>query len=645
VRPNNRLLVRSAVLALSLSVGFPTIAPAEPTNSVTSAAVTLQCASSAVVYRVLDNGDMLHYQHQEPENGVPTWAANPPTIGRAWFGKPVAAPDGVIYAPWDDGALRRYRWNGTAWDLFNGSFHEVVDPSGWERYLTGEYRNRITVDTEGHIYTVEPDGYLHWRAYDTATDTWTHRRIDSGWNQFNLIVAGGNGVIYARNTAGVLYRYKYHAASQRWLLYGRQVGHTWNIFDRVLSAGADVLYGIQPNGVMLWYRWDENTNAFVSLTGRQVGAGWIDRSTTAAPDSCKLVGSVVPTRPTVPATSMTPATLRYTTNGDVHYSYVDGEGRAVYGRATDLSGGTSFGFAAVPGFTGVTGITSTGEHQDGRVQLVTTGTDAEVRGNVQTVVRGPWSGTETVGGFVPGPATMARQADNTLAMFALDETFGLWARRQTAVNGPFQAWIPVGGTTLAHGPLTVVPITGGVRVLGLGRDGTFQTATYVNHALSAWTSLGGNGFGGSLSAVPMPDGTLQVFAAKAGTVYTQRQTSTGFPGTWTALPGLTVSGSPSAIMAPNGTLQVTARADDGYVYFTGQVTPGAGEYTPWREITNYADQSATEPTALAVPDENTWVIAFRNELDTPRLLRAQNPSARSAAGVTFTEVPLVPAPR
>lgn len=126
--------------------------------------------------------------------------------------------------------------------------------------------------TEGHIYTVEPDGFLHWRAYDATTGAWTHRVIADGWSQFNLIVAAGRGVIYARAVNGNFYRYRYHAASQRWLVVGRQVGHTWQIYGRVFSAGADILYAVQPDGKMYWYRWDENTQAWVSNVGKLVGA-------------------------------------------------------------------------------------------------------------------------------------------------------------------------------------------------------------------------------------------------------------------------------------------------------------------------------------------------------------------------------------
>lgn len=634
-----RAFGRSAALTLSVLLIASGLVTTQA-ESEAAAASTLQCASSAPVYRVLTNGNMLLYQHLEPETGLRSWDSNTPTIGRAWHNlRPAAAPDGVIYAPFSDGTLRRYRWNGTSWDTFaGGEQHEVIDLTGWDRYFTAEYRNRITVDTEGHIYTVEPDGFLHWRSYDPTADIWTHRTIDSGWNKYDLIIAAGRGIIYARTPGGILYRYRYHAASQRWLDTGRLVGRDWQTYDRVLSAGADVLYGIKPNGDMFWYRWNENTQAWVSLTGKKVGSGWIDWATTAAPDACTLVGTTSPTRPTAPLRPHRPVTLQYTTNGDVHYTYVDGEGRAVHAGATDVSSGTPIGFAAVPGFTGVTGITSTGEYQDGRVQLVAAGTDSEVRSNVQTAVRGPWTGTTTLGGFVPGPAAIVRQADNTLLIFALDAANDLWLRRQAGVNGPFDAWIRVGTTPLTPGRLTLVATASGVRILGLDQNGTFQTTTYAANSLGTWTSLGGSGFTGTLSAVAMPDATLQVFATNAGTVQTQRQAATGFPGSWTPLAGLTAAGSPSAILTPDGTLQLVARADDGYAYYTGQVAPGSSEYTPWREITNYTEQTSTDPTALAVPEENTWVVGYLNDLDTPKLRRYQPPTARTAT--PFIDVPL-----
>ncbi len=613
-----------------------TTSQAEEISSETS---VLQCASSAPIYRVTTAGRMHLYQHLDPETGTESWNPNWPQISNGWDdGRPVAAPDGVFYGAWNTGELRRYRWNGTTWDTFDGAASETIDATGWAHYNTPDYRNRITVDAEGHIYTVEPDGYLHWRSYDHATKTMTHRVIASGWNQFNHIVAAGRGVLYARTPAGTLYRYRYHAASQR-LAYNRQVGGGWQIFDRIFSAGGDILYAIKPSGAMHWYRFNEDTDTWAASSGRWMSGGWSDWATMALPTACNRVGTSVPQRPSVPAQLHGAVTLLKAANNQVHYTYVDPEGRAIHAAVTDLSGETPAGLAAVPGFTGATATTSTAEHQNGRVQLVANGTDAELRADNQTAASGPWAGTTSFGGFMATPASAVRLSNNTLSLFALDADHGLWARRQSAANGPIALWMPIGATPLAHERLTLVPTATGVRLIGLGRDGRFHTATYENNTLSSWTNLGGSMFTGVASAVVMPDNTLQLFATDtAGTVLTQRQTAAGFPGTWALIPGLTAAGSPSAIMSPEGTLQIVARGSDDYVNYSGQAAPGSPAFTPWRQVTD--EQTSTDPTALAVPNEATWVVAYLNDISAPKLHRYRPTTTRSTADATFTEIPL-----
>ena len=132
-----------------------------------------------------------------------------------------------------------------------------------------------------------------------------------------------------------------------------------------------------------------------------------------------------------------------------------------------------------------------------------------------------------------------------------------------------------------------------MRLLGLDRNGRFQTATYENFTLSAWTALG----------------------------------------------GVAAAGSPSAIMAPNGTLQVVVRGAGNYVYFAGQTAPGSSAYTSWRTATTQ-DETTTDPTALAVTSENTWVIAYRNDLGAPRLLRQQPPVTARTSSPAFVDIPL-----
>ena len=639
----------SIAVALATVAGLMASSPgtilAEPDkNSATtsqaegSAAETsvLQCASSVPIYRVLTNGRMHLYHHLDPEAGTQSWDPNWPQISNGWHtGRPVAAPDGVFYGAWNTGELRRYRWTGAAWETFNGAASETIDATGWAHYNTADYRNRITVDSEGHIYTVEPDGNLHWRSYDHATRTMTHRVIATGWSQFNHIVAAGRGVLYARTPAGTLYRYRYHAASQR-LVYNKQVGTGWQIFDRMFSAGGDIIYAIKPSGAMHWYRFNEDTDTWAANSGRWMSGGWADWATMALPTTCNRVGTSVPQRPSVPAQPRGAVTLLQTANTQIHYTYVDPEGRAIHAAVTDISGQTPNGLAAVPGFTGATATTSTAEHQNGRVQLVAHGTDSELRADNQTTAGGSWAGTTSFGGFMATPASVVRLSNNTLSLFALDADHGLWARRQAAVNGPIALWMPIGATPLAKERLTLVPTATGVRLIVLGSDGRFHTATYENNTLSGWTSLGGGTFTGVASAVVMPDNTLQLFATDTvGTVHTQRQTAAGFPATWTPIPGLTASGNPSAIMSPEGTLQIVARGTDGYVHYAAQAAPGSGTFNPWRQVTD--EQTSTDPTALAVPGHNTWVVAYLNDISAPKLRRYQPTTARSA---TFAEIPL-----
>ncbi|MEV0675503.1 hypothetical protein AB0I60_03165 [Actinosynnema sp. NPDC050436] len=95
-------------------------------------------------------------------------------------------------------------------------------------------------------------------------------------------------------------------------------------------------------------------------------------------------------------------------------------------------------------------------------------------------------------------------------------------------------------------------------------------------------------------------------------------------------------------MAPNGTIQLAVRGDDGFVYRTGQTSPGSSTWLPWAEVTGYAHETAVDPTLSLAAD--TWVVAFRTPAGDPKLLRYQPVAARAAESTEFVEVPLTPAP-
>lgn len=259
--------------------------------------LAIVCKPAAPIFTTRGDGTLWLYQHTDPRNGSFSWLnGNGQQIGSGWqSARSTAGPNGLVYQANSNGQLRKFRWNGTGWDLNTGPtpYYEVID-NGWGRYATTEYNNRITVDTRGHIYTVEPDGNLHWRSYDPAAKKWDHRIIGNGWGQYDLIAAAGDGVLYARTPNGDLFRHVYDAATGEWTQKAKPSGTGWNGFKTVTSPGADVLYGSYPaeGGGLLWYRylpasdtWSDTGRA----NGKLIGTGWYGLyGMTATTDSCRL---------------------------------------------------------------------------------------------------------------------------------------------------------------------------------------------------------------------------------------------------------------------------------------------------------------------------------------------------------------------
>ncbi|GAA1025309.1 MULTISPECIES: tachylectin-related carbohydrate-binding protein [Amycolatopsis] len=259
--------------------------------------LAIVCKPAAPIFTTRGDGTLWLYQHTDPRNGAFSWInGNGQQIGSGWqSARSTAGPDGLVYQANSNGQLRKFRWNGTGWDLNTSPtpYYEVID-NGWARYATAEYNNRITVDTRGHIYTVEPDGNLHWRNYDPAAKKWDHRVLGNGWGQYDLIAAAGDGVLYARTPKGELFRYAYDSSTGEWTQKAKPSGTGWNGFKTVTSPGADVLYGSYPaeGGGLLWYRylpasdtWSDTGRA----NGKLIGTGWYGLyGMTATPDSCRL---------------------------------------------------------------------------------------------------------------------------------------------------------------------------------------------------------------------------------------------------------------------------------------------------------------------------------------------------------------------
>ncbi|WP_406632115.1 tachylectin-related carbohydrate-binding protein [Amycolatopsis sp. WGS_07] len=262
--------------------------------------LAIVCKPAAPIFTTRADGTLWLYQHTDPRNGSYAWVnGNGRQIGSGWqTGRAVAAPDGLVYQANSNGELRRFRWNGNGWDLNSSStpYYEVID-HGWDRYAGDEYRNRITADSRGHIYTVEPDGNLHWRSYDPATKKWNHRILKDGWGKYDLIAAAGDGVLYARASSnGDLFRFVYDSATGEWPQVAKPSGTGWKTFKNISSPGADVLYSpyAADSGGLLWYRYLPASDTWVDTgraNGKLIGQGWYTLpGITASPDSCRLAG-------------------------------------------------------------------------------------------------------------------------------------------------------------------------------------------------------------------------------------------------------------------------------------------------------------------------------------------------------------------
>ncbi|MGM1062000.1 tachylectin-related carbohydrate-binding protein [Saccharothrix sp. Mg75] len=595
-------------LGLALSALLATSLAAVPTHPA-SAAATLTCHSAALVVGVQPNGDLWHYAHNEPETGVTSWGAKVNAVGRGWhIGRTVAGPGGVVYLMVDNatGDLRRYHWTGTAWEMFNGTANRVVG-TGWSRYSQAEHRNKVTVDEKGRLYEIAADGSLKVRIWqgDDATGDWTPdtrngKVIDTGWGQYDLVVAAGDGVLYARKPDGLLFRYRWHAASNRFVKHAQQVGRAWGVYNRIFSPGGDVLYASRANngGELMWYRWYEEGDHWAVNVGTKVGTGFYgELDVTANADSCRLTGLPTPTRPSVPVRREAPITPVVGPDGHLSYFYVNAAGGLTAARQRNAGDFVIIDYHTFPEHHGFTGRPGAGVRSDGRFEvLANSSDDASYRGKTGA---GAWSTTPLVdqGGWMVSDPVLVRQPDGSLTAYAVDAAGTLHRRTHST-------WFPLGTGPTAE--FTVVANGAEDEVVARFPDGGVRAATVTGGVLGAWRAVGPDAVG-TPAAVVHANGDLQVFVRRSdGTVDTQREVAGAFPGTWASLGDFVAAGPPAAVVRGGGLVELAVRGTDGFVHQAGQLAP-AGGFGDW--AVRYFEDTATDPGGAVLPDGSpifTW---------------------------------------
>lgn len=164
--------------------------------------------------------------------------------------------------------------------------------TGWLNF------NVVVSGGNGVLYAVASDGTLRWyRDLDPmgSTRSWATNSgatIGSGWSNFGTdLYAAGNGVLYGISPDGSLHWYRHLApftGAATWdPAGGALVGSGWGGFQGLIQEGAGVMYAVQADGSLrLYHHLDPYSGARTWATpGTSFGAGWTGR-VTADPTAC-----------------------------------------------------------------------------------------------------------------------------------------------------------------------------------------------------------------------------------------------------------------------------------------------------------------------------------------------------------------------
>jgi hypothetical protein len=477
---------------------------------------------------------------------------------------------------------------------------------------------------------------------------------DANGDGYVDLLVGAPGKVYGSATA----------AGAGFLFSGgpRDAGSTVSVKLGRRIAQTDVQWGNEAgdafgSGVALGdVTGDGKLEAVVGASGEapsgQPASGAAVQLTNLAPGAAPSV----PVERFSPTAAMQASTVAGGSAATLEYAYTDNVGQLLHGHQTNPDDFNSVQWTVISGVEAFSGRPALAEQADGRLQVAAHNTSSNVWVNTQaTKDPAAWGSWLNTGGLMGSHTAIARAADGTLVVFAIDGNGVLWALQQPSPNAAHTSWLSMGVTGLTGTPVAVTN-SSGIHVFARDTSGDIKTALYANRMVSGCASLNGSGLTGAPAVVALPGSTLWVFARAAdGSVVSQTSDSSGvFGGTWNTVGSFTAAGSPSALLSPaSGKIEIVARASDGIVYSTGETVQGSGEWRGWVRAIPEADTSiaATDPTAFPYTAASgpTWAYLFRTS---DNVTRVYTTSGLSTLGVdtqppTFTghKLPAPPKPR
>ncbi|MFD4639057.1 tachylectin-related carbohydrate-binding protein [Lentzea sp. NPDC058436] len=588
--------LRSLTVSAALAAGAVTAAVTVTAGTASAAT----CASAANIFTMQADGDLWLYRHSAPTSGGFSWAGAQ-QVGWGWGGRTFAGPDGWLFNITTGGELRRLRYTGGGWVKFGSLDYDTIG-WGWEKFVQSANRGRITVDSDGSIYTLEGD-QLRWWSFDQQNRQWapgSGRVLDRGWGRFDLIAASGQGGIKARDSSGVLHHFRYDRVTERFVVH-ETWNHrlTWQADTKLFSPGGDVYYTVrQSTGQLVWNDFQEyNADGWRTASGTVVGNDWgTDTDITATTNDCSVSGYWFPRNPEVKDQDAMPVAY-VSPRGAAHLLRVEPGNRL-----TDLRD-SGFGHWIFEPFghehTGLSNVVPGPESG-----TETVGTTRMPGGDVELHtldLNGRWQSQVLKGAMRVAPS-LVRRADGTLVVYAMGDKAsdgGPWEGqlyyREQLPNGDFLAWKRFGDGLYDESPSV---LDRGGEVTFVGRHGSltswFRTGaggvpvpaerTLLPYVVGARPKLVQNAAGRILL---VDVGTRAgEGAGKGAFVLREKADRSGFEDTWTFLPDVPgeEGGQVDAVVLPNGALAVSLTAG-GKVYATTSKGAADGtEFHPWQQV-------------------------------------------------------------
>src|SRR5262249_46640909 len=149
------------------------------------------------------------------------------------------------------------------WDVRSGSRISTsqtdVDGDPLRRLKDWDQFRHVFAGGGGLIYAIKGTGELLWYKDDNQDGTtgWnagSSNQIRVGWDQFTHVFSGGDGIIYAVRSTGELLWYRDlkrdgtngAQAQTGWdPKSGSQIGFGWDQFEHVFSGGDGIIYAIR----------------------------------------------------------------------------------------------------------------------------------------------------------------------------------------------------------------------------------------------------------------------------------------------------------------------------------------------------------------------------------------------------------------